>query len=488
MTIVSALLSFILCPVVLPADTSADAVLGQPDMVSNDPNQPAGAPTASNMIFFFAPDVAIAPSGRLYLTDDGNHRVLSWPSAAAYMDGDAADLLIGQPDFTAGTENSGGAVSASGFFLPQGLAVESDGDLWVTDAFNHRVLRFDNPEANDTVADAVLGQLDFASDDQNLGMGEVASTAASMNFPGRVLAVEGGIFVADSGNSRILFFADPITSLASATHVFGQFNDFTAPIKNNDGSGLCTNVAEDPCGPPSAQNLFNPIGLAIDRFGSLYVADWINNRVLRYDNALTSDAVADAVYGQPSLDTGDVNDGGLMFGLQLPTDVAVDHFGRVYIVDSNNHRVVVYPPVAAGAVAPAPFAIFGQLGDFLFNEINHGQGPSMPDADGLSGPAGIALDAAENVYIVDAANSRTLRFDLPLPAPIPADLDFDADIDDADVSGWIACMTGPSGGVSTMSCLSADIEADVDVDLLDAARLIRCYSGSDQVPGAECLP
>ena len=475
-----------LCAAALPGDTTADGVLGQPEFISNAPNQPTGVPSSTNMSFLFAPAVAVSPSGRLYLADDGNHRVLSWPSAAAFMNGESADLLLGQSDFTSGDPNSGGSPSSDTFFLPQGLAVESNGDLWVTDAFNHRVLKFNDPASTDAFADLVLGQPDFSTADQNLGLGETGAQADSLNYPGRVLVTDDGLFVADSGNSRVVFYPDPMQNQSAATRVFGQFNDFTTPIKNNDGSGLCMNVAEDACGPPSAQNLFNPIGLALDNAGALYVADWINNRVLRYDAALTSDEVADVVYGQADFDTGDANQGGLQSGLQLPTDVAVDRFGRVYIVDSNNHRAVVYPLTPSGQPAPPPIAVFGQLGDFLMNDINHGLGPSLADADSLSGPSGIALDPSGSVYVVDAANSRLLRFDLPMPAPVPADLDFDDDVDELDVAAWIDCMTGPSAGIGSTPCLPADTNGDVDVDLADAARLMRCYSGANQSPGAGC--
>jgi len=470
----------------LPGDTTADGVLGQPDFVSNAPNEPGGTPTSDNQFFLFAPAVAISPTGRLYVADDGNHRVLSWPSAASFMNGESADLVLGQGDFITGDPNAGGAAAADSFFLPQGLAVESDGDLWVTDAFNHRVLKFDDPANSDGLADLVLGQPDFASADQNLGLGEAAASADSLNYPGRVLIASGGIYVADSGNSRVLFFAEPLQNQAAAAKVFGQFGDFTNPIKNNDGSGLCVNIAEDPCGPPSAENLFNPIGIALDNAGALYVADWVNNRVLRYDAAASSDTVADVVYGQADFATGDANQGGLQFGLQLPSDVAVDRFGRVFIADSNNHRVVVYPLVPTSEPVPPPIAVFGQLGDFLLNDINHGLGPSLADADSLSGPSGIALDSAGALFIVDAANSRTLRFDVPLAVPVPADIDFDDDVDELDVQAWTGCMTGPAGGISTTPCLPADTNGDVDVDLADAAQLMRCYSGADQFPGAGC--
>lgn len=147
-----------------PLDTTADAVLGQPDFTTNLPNQPGGLPAGNNLSISNAAHVAVGPDGRLYLSDSDNNRVLSWPDAASFASGDAADLVIGQPDFVSSTPNNGG-VSASGFFLPQGLAVDAAGNLWVTDAFNSRVLKFNNPltDATPTEADLVIGQPDRAT-------------------------------------------------------------------------------------------------------------------------------------------------------------------------------------------------------------------------------------------------------------------------------------------------------------------------------------
>src|SRR5262245_34605025 len=83
-------------------DTSADAVLGQPDLTQNGANQPAGTPTASNLALSNAAHLAIAPNGRLYVSDADNNRVLSWLNAAAFSTGQAADLVLGQPNFTSG--------------------------------------------------------------------------------------------------------------------------------------------------------------------------------------------------------------------------------------------------------------------------------------------------------------------------------------------------------------------------------------------------
>lgn len=466
-------------------DATADAVLGQSGFTANSPNQPDGLPEANNLAFDFAPHVAVALDGRLYVSDSHNNRVLSWPDAASFTNGQSADLVVGQPNFKSDTPNNGG-VSASSLFPPQGLAVDDTGNLWVTDAFNHRVLKFNSPATTDLVADLVIGQPDFTSSDQNLGLGEKAARADSLNYPGRVLVHGVHVYVADSGNSRVLHYTNPTVDQPSADRVFGQFGDFTAPFKNNDGTGTCANPDERGCGPPSADNLFNPIGLALDPAGSpegngsLYVADWINNRILRFDRPVTSDTTADAVYGQTDFASFAANSGGLAKGLNMPADIAVDSFGRLLIADSANNRVLVYRDPFG--VQPIASLVFGQLGSLTTNSPNHGLGESVTDAEGLFGPTGLITDAAGNLYVVDANNSRVLRFDEPLPTRIPADIDDDDDIDLDDFTRLLGCLRGPAAGLVHPRCARADGNKDGVVDLRDVAGLARCFVGSG-VPG-----
>jgi hypothetical protein len=78
----------------------------------------------------------------LYVADRGNHRVLRFDQPQA--NGQSADLVLGQPNFTSNACNSG-AVSASSLCEPFGLAVDFRADLFVADRGNNRVLRFDQP-------------------------------------------------------------------------------------------------------------------------------------------------------------------------------------------------------------------------------------------------------------------------------------------------------------------------------------------------------
>jgi len=448
-------------------DATADGVLGQIGFTTNSPNQPAGLPTAANLSLSNAAHVAVAPSGRLYVSDADNHRVLSWPSGAAFSNGQAADMVFGQPDFTSGVSNNGG-VSAASFSLPQGLWVDEGGNLWVADAFNSRVLKFNNPatDPTPTSADLVIGQPDFVSNAQNLGNGEHGTNVAlpdGLQFPGRVLVRGGDVWIADSGNSRVLHYTNPTANKPFADRVFGQYGDFTRRAKNNDGAGNNGCCA-------SADNLYNPIGIALDAAGRLYVADWQNHRVLRYDAPLTSDTTADAVIGQPDFTSSTFDNGGPAQGLQLPIDLAMDILGNLFVADSGNNRVLFYRNPLGDRL---PDAVFGQLGSFGTDAENHGLGFFSTDADGLWGPTGAAVDAASNVYVVDTNNMRLLRYDAPLRKR--GDMNCDAAVTLADVDPFVLAILDPPGyGSAQPGCdrMNADTNADGAVNGRDVGDFL----------------
>lgn len=456
-----------------PNDTGADAVLGQPGFTTNDANHPDGNTSPSDLALSNAAHAAIAPSGRFYISDPDNNRVLSWPSAAHYANGAAADLVFGQPDFVSNAPNNGGVTAAS-FSLPQGLFVDEAGNLWVADAFNSRVLKFNNPELDATpmLADLVIGQPDFAGNQQNMGNGEHGTNVAlpdSLQFPGRVLVRGSDVWIADAGNSRVLHYTAPTANKPFADHVFGQYGDFTCRAKNNDG--FCNN---NPCC-ASASSLYNPIGIALDAVGSLYIADWANHRILRFDSPLTSDTLADAVIGQPDLSSNTFDNGGPAHGLQLPIDIAFDPAGRLFVADSGNNRVLVYSHPRTN---PLPDAVFGQLGSFSSDMPNHGLGFDATDANGLFGPTGVIIDLARNVHVVDTNNMRALRYDAPFGRP--GDMNCDGIIDINDVPAWVTAALNPSAYAATFpNCdiTLADLNGDGRIDGRDVRGLTAAILG-----------
>ena len=138
-------------------DTTADAVLGQADFASGTANA-GGGPTATSLNEPRGLCIDRV-SGRLFVADSLNHRVLSWPSAAAFTNGQAADLVLGQPDFVSNSINQGGANPTDRTLnAPKSVATDSAGRLYVADSLNIRILRYDPPFTTNMPAVRVFGQ------------------------------------------------------------------------------------------------------------------------------------------------------------------------------------------------------------------------------------------------------------------------------------------------------------------------------------------
>lgn len=372
------------------ANDTADRVLGQADFISDQSNR-GGNPNATTLS---APTgITIDQgSGRLFVADSTNHRVLSWPSATAFSNGDAADLVLGQSDFTSVLENRGGAPSAATLKNPFSVAADGAGHLYVADTGNNRVLEYNGSFSNGMAASRVFGQQNFVGESQNQGG---APSAATLSFPINVMAQgTSALYVADSNNGRILIYDAPLTGDANADFVLGQA-DFTSAGPNQGHTG------------PDATTLSAPDGMALDATGTLYVADTSNNRVLGYLAPRTTDRTADLVLGQPNFTTPDsfYTTYSRANTFVLPYGIAVDSQGALYVADYNNNRVVMYgPPFTTDLLADR---VFGQGGAFESGAEDLG-GVS---AASLHAPVAIALDSAQNLYVVDRQNHRVLAYD-----------------------------------------------------------------------------
>lgn len=137
----------------------ADLVLGQPNFTSCAPDR-GGLADATTLE---GPTGVWTDGTKLVVTDTDNNRVLIWTSFPT-SNGQAADLVLGQPNFTSTAANQGGAPSAATLYAPH-YGPYSDGtQLFVADTGNHRVLIWNSfPTSMDQAADNVLGQADFVS-------------------------------------------------------------------------------------------------------------------------------------------------------------------------------------------------------------------------------------------------------------------------------------------------------------------------------------
>lgn len=104
---------------------------------------------------------------RVYVADSDHNRVLGWSDVARFRAGAPADLMLGQPSASAGElillHPDCPPPGASRFCVPNHLAVDSAGNLYVADGWNYRALELDSPFTTDRVADRVFGQASFTA-------------------------------------------------------------------------------------------------------------------------------------------------------------------------------------------------------------------------------------------------------------------------------------------------------------------------------------
>lgn len=261
--------------------------------------------------------LAIA-SGKFLLADAQHNRVEVWsPPPAA--DGALSQFTLGQQDST--TSGAGSAANQ----LANPYAVWTDGTrVAVADQGNNRVLIWNTfPTTNQDPADLVLGQSGF-------GMSTAPSNASdsNMSVPTGVWSDGTQLFVADTGQNRVLIWNSfPTTNGQAADVVVGQ-SDFTTK-----GTGL------------AATAMNSPHGVAANA-DALFVADLANDRVLVFSPLPTSNGeAAQFVLGQPSLDTGGNNPPASAQSLNVPRQLFLTG-SKLWITDEGHNRVLrfdLYP-------------------------------------------------------------------------------------------------------------------------------------------------
>src|SRR5215471_13771011 len=269
----------------------ADVVVGQPDFKSTLTSVP---PNAQSMR---GPQGVWIQDGRLYVADTQNHRILIY-NRIPTSNGVAADVVLGQPNFTTFVQPdlTQQQTGAQANLLLNPVSVTSDGTrVFVSDLGYNRVLIWNSiPTTNQKAADVVIGQPDMTSSTANNSYSTDANDTtnpkvehpvlcttsngtdsngnatyppycnATLSFPRFALSDGTRLFIADSGEDRVLVFQQiPIQNGQSADYIIGQI-------------GGTVNQASD-----AADSLRTPMSLAWDGT-NLYVSDAFNRRVTVY--------------------------------------------------------------------------------------------------------------------------------------------------------------------------------------------------------------
>jgi trimeric autotransporter adhesin len=350
--------------------------------------------------------VAVDSAGSLFIADTGNQRVRKVTSDGIIV------TAAGSGDY--GFSGDGGPAVEARLNSPWDVAVDSTGNLFIADTWNHRIRKVTVSGVISTVAGSEQG---FSGDGG-------PAVSARLNQPTAVKVDSGGLLIADAGNAlvRKVSPAGTISTVAgggvagfggdsgpatlakldgplsvrldSAGNLFIADHNNERVRKVTPGRVISTVAGggSDPLGDGGAATsvwLNRPAGVAVDRAGNLFIVENRRHRVRK----VTPGGVIGTVAGNGP--TGFSGDGGpaISAGLFYPTAVAVDSAGNLYIADSENSRVRKVTP--AGIIS----TVAGGGTDGLGNA-----GPATSAT--LKSPVGLALDSAGNLFIADAADSR----------------------------------------------------------------------------------
>ncbi|WP_440950704.1 PKD domain-containing protein [Methanosphaerula subterraneus] len=279
----------------------------------------------------FPSGVAVDSAGNVYVTDVGHNQIQRFNSTGGFI------------------ISWDGAASAGGQILnPFGVAVDSAGNVYVADTWNNRIQRFTSTGGFITS-----------------WKGSSLSGGYLFNSLGVAVDSAGNVYVADTYNNQIQ-----------------KFTSTGGSITSWKGSAL------------EGGQLSRPYGVAVDSAGNVYVADTDNNQIQKFD----------ATGGFITSWNGAASAGGKF---NSPNGVTVDGAGNVYVADTGNNQIQK----------------FNSTGGFLQTWGNDGLEDRSRDGQ-FNYPAGVAVDSAGNVYVADAGNNRIQKFS-PVTTPVA---DFTANV------------------------------------------------------------
>ena len=261
---------------------------------------------ATNAQLAYQLGVAVSASGELYIADSYNHRVRK-----VSVNGTITTVAgTGTPGYSG---DGGPAISAQINNI-NGVAVDADGNLYISDYGNYRIRKV---SANGIITTfAGTGAQGYSGD-----RGPAVSAQISTLW-GLALDAGGNLFVADYLNHRIRkVAANGIITTVAGTGLYGSLGDG---------------------GPATSANLAYPTGVAVDTAGNLYLVDGDNYSIRK----VSTDGVITTIAGTGS--AGYSGDGGRAMSAQLGAiwGIVADPAGNVYVADSGNNAIRVLKPSA----------------------------------------------------------------------------------------------------------------------------------------------
>ena len=272
--------------------------------------------------------IVVDSIGNIYIADTGNQRIRMINKATGFITTIAGNGVRG-------FSGDGWSANLASLYSPTGVAVDSNGNIYIADKGNNRIRKIDKSTGN-------ISTICGTGVEGSFGDGG-AAIAARLYNPNRV-AVDrtGNIYIVDWGNSRIRKIDNRTGTI---TTIAGTSSGFSG-----DGGAATT------------AKLFWPSGIAFDRTGNIYIADTDNHRVRMVD--VSGNIITIAGNGK----MGFSGDGRPSTLAQLyPSDVAVDDSGNIYLTDPGSNRVRVLIPITT--LAP-PALIIATTSNILGQSVN----------------------------------------------------------------------------------------------------------------------
>ena len=306
---------------------------------------------ATNARYRYPAGMVFDPAGNLYVCDTLNHTI-----RRVAPDG-SVTTLAGSPGVLGSADGTG---TAARFYNPQGIAIDSARNLYVTDRFNYTIRKITPAGVVTTVAGLA----------RNAGNSDGTGAIARFNNPhGIAVAPDGSLFVADRLNHTIR----KISPGGAVTTVAGRAGT----------SGATDGASAD-------ARFFSPGGLALGLDGSLYVAELTNYTIRKIAPDGTVSTLAGTARSQ-----GTANGTGPAARFNVPNDLAVDAQGDVYVADTNND--CIRKVTSAGVVT-----LVAGFPD------RRGSTNGVGTVARFYAPAGIAMAADGTLLVADTSN-QTIR-------------------------------------------------------------------------------
>ena len=270
-------------------------------------------------------------------------------------------VAIGFTSTLAGSQYSSGFFDGTGalanFTHPYGMAIDASGNIYVADADNNAIRKVTSAGVVTTLAGS-----------GSIGAVNGTGTSASFDHPtGVCLDGAGNLYVADDYNNmirKIVISTAAVTTLAGST-----------TAGSGDGTGV-------------GATFHNPTGIAYDGSANLYVADFTNNEIRKI---VISTGVVTTFAG--STTSGSTNGNGTAARFKTPFGIAYDGGGNLYVADYGNNmiRKIVISTTAVTTLAGSTTA---------------GSADGTGSAAGFNFPQGVAVYGSGNIYVADASNNK----------------------------------------------------------------------------------